>query len=397
MTTLAIIPARGGSKGVPRKNLLTLCGKPLVAWSIEAASAARRVDRIVVSTDDAEIAAVSRRFGAEVVMRPAELSDDAASSELALLHALDELERREGEDLDLLVFLQCTSPLTAPEDIDGTIAALEAQAADSCFTVTDFHAFVWRESAAGDAIALNHNARRRERRQDRKPEFVETGSVYAMRVDGFRKAQHRFFGRTAMFTVPAERCLEIDDPCDLDVAEMRLRRRQRRNRAASLPDPVGALVLDFDGVMTDNRVIVLEDGREAVTCSRGDGQGLALLRRLGLPVLVLSKEPNPVVRARCRKLEIECLHGIDDKLPALEAWLRQRGLTLADAVFVGNDVNDVECLRAAGCGIAVGDALPEARVAADLVLDAPGGRGAVREVTDWIREKLEATGDVTHD
>lgn len=231
MTTLAIIPARGGSKGVPRKNVRLLGGKPLLGWTIEAARAARCVDRVVVSTDDVEIAAISRQFGAEVVMRPAALSGDTASSEAALLHALDELERREGCDPDLLVFLQCTSPLTTPEDINGVIRTLEEEDADSCFTVTDFHYFLWRRSEQGEPVGINHDARHRELRGEREPQYLETGAAYAMRVAGFRKAQHRFFGKMAMFGTPPERRLEIDEPGDLELAEARLRQRALRRRS----------------------------------------------------------------------------------------------------------------------------------------------------------------------
>ena len=124
MHVIALIPARGGSKGIPRKNLQSLAGKPLIAHTIEHARQARSVGRVVVSTDDAEIAAVSKQYGAEVVWRPAAISGDTASSESALLHALEYLQQTEGYESDLLVFLQCTSPLTLPEDIDGTVQAL---------------------------------------------------------------------------------------------------------------------------------------------------------------------------------------------------------------------------------------------------------------------------------
>ena len=112
------------------------------------------------------------------------------------------------------------------------------------------------------------------------------------------------------------------------------------------------LVFDFDGVMTDNRVLVFEDGREAVLCSRGDGMGLDLLKKSGLPLAVISKEVNPVVSARCRKLKIPCEQGIDDKLGVLARITAEQGLTLADVAFMGNDVNDLACMTAAGVAIA---------------------------------------------
>ena len=155
-------------------------------------------------------------------------------------------------------------------------------------------------------------------------------------------------------------------------------------RHDDLLEPVRLLVLDFDGVMTDNRVLVHEDGTESVWCHRGDGWGIARLREAGVTVLVLSTETNGVVAARCRKLGIECVQGQADKGAALAALLAQRGIAPAAVAYVGNDVNDLECLRLAGVPIVVADATPAARAEAQLVTDAAGGRGAVREVADWI-------------
>ncbi len=155
-----------------------------------------------------------------------------------------------------------------------------------------------------------------------------------------------------------------------------------------LPARPAALVMDFDGVFTDNRVLVDQDGREAVRCDRSDGLGLERLRDLGLPLLVLSKERNPVVGARCAKLRLECLQGVDDKRPALERWCAERGLDLARVVYVGNDVNDLACFAAVGCAVAVADAHADALEAADVVLTKRGGRGALRELADLLAPGL---------
>ena len=152
MKVLAIIPARGGSKAIPRKNLVEFGGKPLIAWSIEHARDCRHIDRTVVSTDDAvEIAEISRLWGAEIVERPPHLSTDTAGSEAALVHVLDTLEK-DGYVPDLVVFLQATSPLRGPGDLNEAIEALLAEGADSLVSVGPFHGFVW-EIAQGKGAA----------------------------------------------------------------------------------------------------------------------------------------------------------------------------------------------------------------------------------------------------
>jgi YrbI family 3-deoxy-D-manno-octulosonate 8-phosphate phosphatase len=152
----------------------------------------------------------------------------------------------------------------------------------------------------------------------------------------------------------------------------------------SLLAEVELLVLDFDGVLTDNRVWITEEGVEAVVCSRGDGMGLAMLRAHGIEAVVLSFETNPVVAARCRKLGVPCRQGVEDKKAALLALASERNVDLGHVAYVGNDLNDLDCLHMAGCGVAVADGHPEVLRAADWVLNNPGGQGAVRELCDLI-------------
>lgn len=381
---LAVIPARGGSKGIPGKNLRPVGGRPLLGRAIDAALGAGAIDRVVVSTDDAAIARTARECGAEVVERPADLSGDTASSEAAVLHCLDALRSTGQPDPELVMLIQCTSPLTTAADLDGAIATLRAAGADSCFTAVPFHHFLWETAADGSAVGINHSGSKRQRRQDLAPQLLENGAAYVMRTAAFRAAGDRFCGQVVAHVMPAERCLEIDEPADLVVAEALVRHGESAARAHALPDPIDAVIFDFDGVFTDNRVLVGDDGREAVLCDRGDGMGISLLRSTKIPLLILSKEQNPVVARRADKLRLECLHGIDDKPAALDAWLSERGLRWEQTIFVGNDVNDVECMGRAGCAACPADAHPSARSVADIALSAAGGRGAVRELCDLI-------------
>ncbi|MFZ4138951.1 MULTISPECIES: acylneuraminate cytidylyltransferase [Streptomyces] len=387
---LAVIPARGGSKGVPGKNLAEVGGVPLVARAVHACRTARLVSEVLVSTDDPAIAEAARAAGATTVERPAPLSGDTATSEAAVLHALDTDEARHGRLADVVLLVQCTSPFLTADDVDGVTAAV-LEGADTAVTAAPFHGFLWRDLATGatpsSGHGVNHDAAHRPRRQDRPEDLLETGAAYAMRGDGFRAVRHRFFGRTALVRTDPARVLEIDDPHDLARARA-LAPLLDRNEApgARRPGPgdVDAVVLDFDGTQTDDTVQIDAEGRERVSVHRGDGLGIAALRDAGIPLLILSTEQNPVVTARARKLRIPVLHGVDRKDEALKQWCDEQGVDPARVLYAGNDANDLPCFALAGWPVAVASAHEPVRRAARAVTTAPGGRGAIREIASWL-------------
>ncbi|MGW1090500.1 cytidylyltransferase domain-containing protein [Streptomyces sp. NPDC002596] len=391
-TVLAVIPARGGSKGVPAKNLAQVGGIPLVARAVRACLSAREVTDVVVTTDDAAIADAARAAGdalgaterVHLVQRPPAIAGDTATSEAAVLHALDAYEVMHERTADVVLLVQCTSPFVTREDIDGVAAAVARDGADTAVTVAPFHGFIWRDGSAveDDTYGVNHDKAVRPRRQDRPQDLLETGAAYAMDVEGFRTHRHRFFGHTALVTTDPARVLEIDDPHDL----------ARARALAPLLDPsplptredIDAVVLDFDGTQTDDRVLIDSDGREIVAVHRGDGLGIAALRRAGLDLLILSTEQNPVVAARANKLKIPVLHGIDRKDLALKQWCDEHGIAPERVLYVGNDVNDLPCFALAGWPVAVASAHDSVRAAARAVTTTPGGFGAIREIAAWL-------------
>ncbi|MDO0935839.1 N-acylneuraminate cytidylyltransferase [Streptomyces sp. DG2A-72] len=385
---LAVIPARGGSKGVPAKNLAPVGGVPLVARAVRECRAARLVTDVVVSTDDQAIAAAARQAGAEVVLRPAAIAGDTATSEAAVLHAMDAHEALHGSSVDVVMLVQCTSPFIAREDVDGVAAAIVDNGADTAVTVAAFHGFIWRdgdEGADDGGHGVNHDKSFRPRRQDRPQDFLETGAAYAMDAAGFRKYQHRFFGRTELVRTDPARVLEIDDHHELARARA-LAPLFDADRPGSLPTAadIDAVVLDFDGTQTDDRVLIDADGKEFVSVHRGDGLGIAALRKSGLKMLILSTEQNPVVAARARKLQIPVLHGIDRKDLALKQWCEEQGIAPERVLYVGNDVNDLPCFALVGWPVAVASAHDVVRGAARAVTTIPGGDGAIREIASWI-------------
>ena len=382
MNTIAIIPARGGSKGVPGKNLQRVGGVSLIERAVRACRQAQLVDQVYVTTDDADIAYTAELAGAEVIIRPYELAGDTASSESALLHALDQVAVV-AETPQALVFVQCTSPFIDPATIDRGVELILTGQADSAFSALATHEFLWR-SVGGDGLPLlagqNHDAAFRPRRQDRQPDYRETGAFYVMSVPGFQTHRHRFFGRVAPVAVSAATAVDIDNGEDLVLA----------NAIAGLtPAPIAELAIDvvftdFDGVHTDDSAMVDQTGRESVRVSRADGMGVARLREIGVPLVIVSKETNPVVSARAAKLRVEVRQGVDDKITAVREWLERHRIPAARAAYLGNDINDAGAMSLVGWPVAVADARPEILALARLRLTRPGGHGAVRELCDLV-------------
>lgn len=384
---VAIIPARGGSQGVVRKNLQRVGGVPLVARAVAAARACPAVNRVVVTTDDDDIAAVAAEWGAEIVERPAELAGDEASSESALLHALDVLEARRI-DVGILAFLQATSPFIDVLALEDAVQLVRSRRRDSVFSAVETYGFLWQKGAGDAAEPVDHELDVRPRRQDREPHFFETGGFYVVRAAGFRASRHRFFGSVGIAEVPARTAIEIDSFDELEIA---------RGLAPLIDRPaailVDAVVTDFDGVHTDDTVRVDQGGGEAVTVSRSDGMGVALLRAAGIPVLVLSTETNPVVSARAAKLRVDVRQGESDKARALCEWADVQRVPLSRIAYLGNDVNDLPCLELVGWPVAVPGAHPLVLDAARVVLDRPGGAGAVRDLAERILAARAAASD----
>jgi len=365
---VAIIPARGGSKGLPRKNLAMVGGLPLLARAIETCRDAGIAD-IVVTTDDDEIAAVAQCHGAQVVRRPLDLASDTATSEDAIWHALDVC----GIDSGTCAFVQCTTPLLTSDEVAHCVAL--AELGRSAFTVYPHHNVFWYDDEPLSTLP-------RKPRQQCKPLWKETGGCYAFPVEAFMRKRSRFPTETVM--VRSEYGIDIDDENDLAAANAIVRRGLTSPGLRSRLSRVQLLVLDFDGVLTDNRVLTDSDGREVVSCSKADSSGIILLQRAGVRVVCLTHEHDRSALLRCRKLGIECVQTSGLKPLALETMLQ--GTPLEQVCYVGNDEPDVACMAMVGVSMAPHDAEPCALDAAQVVLKRNGGDGAVREACEMILE-----------
>lgn len=217
MKILFIIPARGGSKGLPGKNIKPLNGIPLITHSIQHAMKSSYEKKVVVSTDDMKIAQVSREAGAEIVDRPAEISGDTASSESALIHALNSVEAS-GYKPDLIVFLQCTSPIREDDDIDKAIKLLTEENSDSLLSASPNHRFIWKKGPQG-FYSVNYDYNKRQRRQDLEPEFVENGSIYIFKPWVLKENNNRLGGKVSLYLMSDESSYEIDSAMDFVIIE----------------------------------------------------------------------------------------------------------------------------------------------------------------------------------
>ncbi len=402
---LAVVQARGGSKGLPRKNLRLLRGHPLVAYSIASGLAARSITRVIMSTDDEEIADVARQYGAEVpFMRPAELAGDDTPDFPLFDHAIRWLADQENYTPQIVVQLRPTTPLRPRGMLDEAVRILQSDPRADCVrgvTVPKQTPYkMWRDGEDGCLLPLIETSFPEPYnmpRQKLPAAYWQTGHVDVIRTNTIVEARSLTGSRVRPIMIDLNYCVDIDTLVDFDLAERAIEQKQldidvpRPTSQAPLrgwPKPIELVVFDFDGVFTDNRVFVLEDGREAAVCNRGDGMGLSLLRAAGLPMVVLSTEVNPIVDARCRKLRLECKHGLEDKRAALEALAREKKVDLKRVVYVGNDVNDLGCMEAAGFAVVVADAHPSALAKADFVLSRGGGAGAVRELCDLLLQQM---------
>jgi YrbI family 3-deoxy-D-manno-octulosonate 8-phosphate phosphatase len=236
----------------------------------------------------------------------------------------------------------------------------------------------------GSVSPTNFDLQKRPMRQQVPIDYVENGSIYVFKTSVLRTTGSRLGGRITVYPMPAWRSFQIDEPVDYEIAEAMMRRLPRTPLSPSELADVQLLVTDFDGVLTDNRVWVAEDGRESVACCRSDGLRLRELARMGVECLVLSTETNPVVEARCRKLGLSFRQGLTDKRAALLEETARRGLEARQVAYLGNDLNDLVCLAEVGVPVAVADAYPDVVTAVRWVTRTAGGFGALREVTDAL-------------
>jgi YrbI family 3-deoxy-D-manno-octulosonate 8-phosphate phosphatase len=389
MANIAIIPARGGSKGIPNKNLQSIAGQSLISRTISSAIKASTIDLIFVSSDCKNILLEASLCGAIPIMRPSHLSTDTASTDPVLEHALDYIDTQ-GIQVNVAVLLQCTSVFTQSIEIDAVVNALLSSddAFDAAFAASEFHSFIWSYNAStGRFRGINHDSSQpRIRRQDiDEIQLRELGSVYAFYRNAFKLHPTRFCSSPLPVKVNSlNEYLEIDSIQDLLVA----RRIYSLLDTISTPPisfkAINTLVMDFDGVFTNNKSITYFDGEEVVYCSKLDSQGISLLLNLGINILVLTSEMHDSVKRRLEKLKLDYIQTPYNKGIALHKYMAECGLSRQSVCYVGNDVNDNTVLKLVGILACPSDASTRTRAISHYVSAYSGGNGCIRDICDKI-------------
>lgn len=381
---VAFIPARGGSKSIPLKNIQTFCGRPLIYWVLKAAQECQSISTVYLATDSHQIKQAALEFGfskVEVVSRAAETAIDQAGTESAML------EFAASHDFNNMVLIQATSPLLEAGDLEGGFRQFLDQQADSLVSGVRQKKFIWK-TEQGWAQPVNYQPTQRPRRQEWEGSFIENGAFYITRRSHLLASHCRVSGKITYFAMAEDTYYELDEPEDwLIVEQLKWRRLQQDHLAGIDFKQINLLICDVDGVLTDAGLYYV-DGQEGRKFSVRDGKGIELLRKQGIQMMFLTSEDTPGIAQRARKLGVEYLHmGIKDKKAFLGSFFQTHPeFSFPRTAYVGDDVNDLDNIREAGFAAAPQDADKSVKAAAQYVCQLPGGRGCVREVCDLILE-----------
>lgn len=381
----AFIPVRGGSKSIPLKNIKPLLGKPLVYWTIRAACGCNYIDQVYVATDSDKIKETVESFKtgaeaelfskAEVISRSAESASDTASTEFAML------EFAGCYEFDNVVLVQATSPLLASSDLNRGFEAFMEEGVDSVLSVVRQKRFHWDTDMDGFAHPANYDVFNRPRRQEFDGYLVENGAFYICSKKDLLASRNRVSGHIKAVEMNEDTFFEIDEPSDWIIIEALMR---KNGMACGQEIPrVRLFLTDCDGCLTDSGMYYSEHGDELKKFNTKDGMGFALLREKGILTGIITGEDVELNRRRAKKLKMDIIEsGCQDKLSAVRHISEQYHIPLSDIAYVGDDINDLEVIRAVGYGCCPADAMPEVKKAAKYVAKAKGGEGVIREIVE---------------
>ena len=378
---IALIPLRGGSKSIPKKNIKSIAGYPLCYYAIKSAVDSNIFSKIIISTDSYEIAGICfHYFGDEIhiSMRPAELAQDTSSTESVMLH------ESQHHEYDVMCLIQATSPLTSPIDFINAKVQFEKEEADSLVTGVRSKRFFWDTKNHG---AINYNPLNRPRRQDFEGWIMENGAFYFTTKEVLTTSQCRLGGKISIFEMPEETSIEIDEHYDwLAIEQILLSKRKTSSK--DLEERIKHLKLvitDVDGTLTDAGMYYNNEGDFLKKFNTRDAKGLELIRdELGLEVVIVTREKTDIVVKRAEKLKLEAHIGILDKKSFLEAYLIDKKLKWSEVAFFGDDLTDLQCMQLVGFAGCPNNAEDAIQKVSHFVASKDGGMGAVREICNYM-------------
>lgn len=375
---IAFIPVRGGSKSIPLKNIKDFCGKPLVYWNIKALQDAGCVDRIIVATDSSVIKETVNSFDFSKVSiydRKAENAVDTASTESVMLEYIESVNL--SDDVTFML-VQATSPLTQTVHFEEAMSIYNSGKYDSLLTCVKNYRFFWNE----DGTSKNYDYRNRPRRQDFDGVYMENGAFYINSVKNIKESKNRLSGKIGIYEMPEYTATEIDEPDDWTILES-LMRRHILNKELKIPE-IKMFLTDCDGCLTDGGMYYSENGDELKKFNTTDGMGFKLLREKGIITGVITGEKRELNSRRAKKLNLDIIEqGISDKLVKIKELCKKYDVDLNNVLYIGDDINDLEAIKAVGFGCSVANGLDIVKKDAKYVTKKSGGNGAVREIIDF--------------
>lgn len=384
---VAFIPVRGGSKSIPLKNIKPISGKPLVYWTVKAACGCKYIDKVFVATDSDKIRETVESFnsGSEaeifskaiVIDRSAESASDMASTEFAML------EFASNYEFDNIVLIQATSPLLVSDDLDRGFEAFNEEGTDSVLSVVRQKRFHWANDENGFAHPTNYDVFKRPRRQEFDGYLVENGAFYISSKTDLIKSQNRVSGNIKAVEMNEDTFFEIDEPSDWVIIEA-LMKKNGIVAPKEIPE-IKMFLTDCDGCLTDGGMYYSEKGDELKKFNTRDGMGFALLRQKGIITGIVTSESVDLNRRRAEKLKLDILEaGCKDKLSAIKRICDERGIALENVCYIGDDINDLQVIKAVGYGCCPADAVEEVKKEARFVTSVKGGEGVIREIVGRI-------------
>lgn len=382
---VAFIPVRGGSKSIPLKNIRPLCGKPLVYWTVKAACECPAIDRVYVATDSDAIRTAVNTFKdeepelfckAEVIGRSEASASDTASTESAMLEFAD------AYSFENIVLVQATSPMLTGEDLQRGFDAYAEEGTDSVLSVVPQKRFHWAVDGEGFAHPTNYDVFHRPRRQDFDAYYVENGAFYICSREALLKTENRVSGRIKAVEMDEMTFFEIDEPSDWIIIEKLMEKREASKKNKK---EIKMFLTDCDGCLTDGGMYYAESGDELKKFNTRDGMGFGLLRKKGVLTGIITSESVELNRRRADKLKLDILvAGCKDKLSAIQDLCSKYDCSIQEVLYIGDDINDISAIRAAGIGCCPADAMPAVKEAADYISEARGGEGVIREIAEKL-------------